>query len=44
MSGQRKFRERAEVPLAFIISTVAALLAFLLVWLIGTAWETGMSF
>lgn len=39
MSEHKKLRERAEFPVAFILSTLAGLLAFLLVWLLGTAWE-----
>ena len=39
MSEQKKLGDRAEFPIAFILSTVAGLLAFLLVWLLGTAWE-----
>lgn len=39
MSQPKKISERAEFPLAFLVSTVAGLLAFLLVWLLGTAWE-----
>lgn len=39
MSEQKNLRERAEFPIVFILSTVAGLLAFFLVWLLGTAWE-----
>jgi hypothetical protein len=39
MSEHKKLRERVEFPIAFVLSSVAALLAFLLVWLLGTAWE-----
>ncbi|HLE61801.1 MAG TPA: hypothetical protein VI750_01615 [Pyrinomonadaceae bacterium] len=39
MTGQKNLRERMEFPVAFVLSTIAGLLAFLLVWLIGVLWE-----
>ena len=39
MTGPKNFRERMEFPVAFILSTLAGLLAFLLVWLLGILWE-----
>jgi len=35
----KKISERAEFPLVFLLSTIAGLVAFLLVWFLGTAWE-----
>ncbi len=40
MTGPKNLRERLEFPLAFVLSTVAGLLAFLLVWLLGILWES----
>jgi hypothetical protein len=39
MTGPKNFRERMEFPVAFILSTLAGLVAFLLVWLLGILWE-----
>ncbi len=35
MAGHKNLRERMEFPLAFLISALAGLIAFLLVWLLG---------
>jgi hypothetical protein len=40
MTGSKNFRERMEFPVAFLLSTAAGLLAFLLVWLLTVLWET----
>jgi len=37
MSEIKKFPELIEISLAYVLSAVAALLAFLLVWLLCTA-------
>ena len=39
MIGSRKIWERFEFPLTFLLSTVAALLAFLFVWGLGSVIE-----
>jgi hypothetical protein len=39
MTGPKNLRERMEFPVAFLLSTLAGFLAFLLVWLIGVLWE-----
>jgi len=39
MTAPKNLRERMEFPLAFALSTVAGLLAFLLVRLLGILWE-----
>jgi hypothetical protein len=40
MAESKKIWERIEFPLAFLLSMVAGLLAFLFVWLLGIAWES----
>jgi hypothetical protein len=39
MTGSKKTKERIEFSLAYLLSTLAGLLAFLFVWLVGMAWE-----
>jgi len=39
MTGPKNLRERMEFPLVFVLSTVAGLVSFLLVSLIGILWE-----
>lgn len=39
MTGSKKTRERLEFPLAFLLSMLLGLLAFLFVSLLGVAWE-----
>lgn len=35
MTCSKKLKDRIEFPLTFLLSTVAGLLAFLFVWLVG---------
>lgn len=39
MIGSNKLRERIEFSLAFLLSMMAGLMAFLFVWVLGAAWE-----
>jgi hypothetical protein len=39
MAPSKKIWERIEVPLAFLLSMIAGLLAFLFVWVLGVALE-----
>lgn len=39
MTGPKNLRERMEFPLALVLSLVAGLLAFLLVWLVSILFE-----
>ncbi len=40
MTGPKNLRERMEFPIAFVISVLAGLLAFLLVWALGILLES----
>ena len=39
MAGTKKAWDRIEFPITFLLSTIAGLLAFLLVWLVSAALE-----
>jgi hypothetical protein len=39
MAGTKKTSDRVEFPITFLLSIIAGLLAFLLVWLVSAALE-----
>lgn len=42
MITSNKLKERIEFPVTFILCTLAGLLAFLFVWLVGVLLDTGL--